>query len=175
MRLGFLISFISCAAVLFLGCGGDQVKAGGDPLPEWFTATPEGCATGVQKFRGNLSLAKAGSIGKGRTELARQFKVQVKAMLKQYASEGGTDKGDFSEEQTDDVSRQLTDMSLSGTRAVKTHVSQGTTQRFYTLVCVDPDKLAESLDKMKQLDAKARSALKARAKSTFKELDRFTN
>jgi hypothetical protein len=66
-------------------------------------------------------------------------------------------------------------MSLSGTRVVKTHVSQGTTQRFYSFVCVDPEKLADALDKMKELDAKARSALKVRAKSAFKELDRFTN
>jgi hypothetical protein len=105
MYSNVFVFIVSCAAIAFLGCGGDQVKAGGDPLPAWFTATPAGCATGVQKFRGNLSLAKAGSIGKGRTELARQLQVQVKAMLKQYSSEGGTAKGDFSEEQTDDVSR----------------------------------------------------------------------
>jgi hypothetical protein len=175
MRLNISTVLLACFATLFIGCGSDQVKAGGEPLPSWFTSTPEGCAAGVQKFRGNLSLAKSGSIGKGRTELARQLQVQVKAMLKQYAAEGGTDKGDFSEEKTDDVSRQLTDLSLSGTRAVKTHVSQGATQRFYSLVCIEPDKLADAIDKMKQLNSAARKALKSRAKTAFKELDRFTN
>ena len=172
MRTQFFAVFVALTAGLWMGCGGDQVKAGGQPVPSWFTQTPEGCATGVQQYRKNLNLAKTGAIGKGRVALARQIQVWVKAQLKDYAAEGGTTKGDFSEDQTEDVSRQLTNMSLSGTRAVKTHISQGDTQQFFVLVCVDPKKLAESLDDMKQLDARAKAQLKQRAENAFKDLDR---
>ena len=55
---------------------------------------------------------------------------------------------------------------------MKVHLSQGENQQLYSLVCVDPDKLAESLDKMKQLNARARAALKVRMKAEFKDLDK---
>ena len=113
----FMLSmFVGGLALSVSACGSDQVKAGGSVLPDWYMKGTPGCAVGSQKFRGNLSLAESGAIGKARTKLARQFKVDVKGMLKQYASEGGTEKGDMSEELTEDVTRQITDMSLMGTR-----------------------------------------------------------
>ncbi len=151
------------------------MKAGGTVLPAWYMKGTPGCAVAAQKFRGNLSLAESGAIGKARTKLARQFKVDVKGMLKQYAAEGGTDKGDMSEELTEDVTRQITDMTLVGTRTVKQELSQGQPQQMFVQVCIKPDEMLKALDKLKQLNPAAINALKKNARESFKELDKFTN
>ncbi|MGC6415646.1 MAG: hypothetical protein ACON3Z_00870 [Bradymonadia bacterium] len=169
-----LSMFVGGLALSVSACGSDQVKAGGSVLPDWYMKGTPGCAVGSQKFRGNLSLAESGAIGKARTKLARQFKVDVKGMLKQYASEGGTEKGDMSEELTEDVTRQITDMSLMGTRVVRQELGQGQPQQFFVQVCIEPDKLIESLEKLKQLNPEAINALKKRSRAAFKELDKFT-
>ena len=171
MRLNSGLLLTVALTLLCWGCGGDQIKAAGMTLPSWFAQPPAGCATGSQPFVKNMNLAKAGATGKGRTALARELKTRVTAMLKDYASEGGTLKGNFSESQTDDVSRQFTDLNMNGARAVKVHISEGSQTVFHALVCIDAAKLAESLDQMKVLDAKTRAALKSRVKAAFKELD----
>ncbi|MBV71737.1 MAG: hypothetical protein CMH52_10395 [Myxococcales bacterium] len=168
------LAALLCSAISFIGCGGDQVKAGGSVLPAWYMKGTPGCAVAAQKFRGNLSLAESGAIGKARTKLARQFQVEIRGMLKQYAAEGGTDKGDMSEELTEDATRQITKMTLVGTRTVKQELSQGQPQQMFVRVCIKPDEMIKALDKLKQLNPAAINALKENARETFKELDKFT-
>ena len=168
-----LTAYLTIAsACLAFGCGGtDAPKADTEDLPGWVLNPPALCATGIQKYRGNLGLAKSGAVAKGRDALARQFQVRVQGMLKSYQAEGGTTKGDFSEEDMTQVSRQLVDLSLTGTSAKKVQLGEGDPQQMYALVCADFSAMDKALSEMKQLGAKAREALKQRAKAEFDDLD----
>ena len=167
--MGYLVALF---AMITYGCGGAGTpKADSDDLPGWVLNPPSLCATGIQKYRGNLGLAKSGAVAKGRDALARQFQVKVQGMLKSYQAEGGTDKGDFSEEDLTQVSRQLVDMSLTGTSAKKVELGKGDPQQMYALVCADFGAMDKALSEMKQLGEKARAALKQRAKAEFDDLD----
>lgn len=157
---------------VFIGCGGSDTKAESSDLPKWVMNPPPLCATGIQKFRGNLGLAKTGAVAKGRDALARQFQVRVQGMIKSYQAEGGTDKGDFSEEDMTQVSRQLVDLSLTGTSAKMVKLGDGNPQQVYALVCADFSSMEKALTEMKQLGEKARAALKQRAKVEFDDMDK---
>jgi hypothetical protein len=171
-RTSFNLLVAALAAVSF-GCGGAaSPKADSDDLPSWVLNPPALCASGIQKFRGNLGMAKTGAVAKGRDALARQFQVKVQGMLKSYQAEGGTDKGDFSEEDLTQVSRQLVDLSLTGTKARFVKLGKGDPQQLYALVCADFASMDKALNDMKQLGAKARAALKQRAKAEFDDLDK---
>ena len=168
-----LTGYAGLALLISLGCGGAGApKADNSDIPQWVLNPPKMCASGMQKFRGNLGLAKSGAVAKGRDALARQFQVQVQGMLKSYQAEGGTEKGDFSEEDLTQVSRQLVDLSLTGTSAKKVKLGNGNPQQLYALVCADFSAMEKALDDMKQLGAKARAALKQRAKAEFDDMDK---
>ena len=170
-----ILSVLSLAALttFSLGCGGAGTpKADSDDLPSWVLNPPALCASGIQKFRGNLGMAKSGAVAKGRDALARQFQVKVQGMLKSYQADGGTDKGDFSEEDLTQVSRQVVDLSLTGTKARFVKLGKGDPQQLYALVCADFASMDKALNDMKQLGAKARAALKQRAKAEFDDLDK---
>lgn len=167
--LGYLVTLL---ALFTFGCGGaGGPKADSDDLPKWVLNPPPLCASGIQKYRGNLGMAKSGAVAKGRDALARQFQTKVQGMIKSYQAEGGTDKGDFSEEDMTQVSRQLVDMSLSGTSAKKVELGKGEPQQLYALVCADFGAMDKALSEMKQLGEKARAALKQRAKAEFDDMD----
>ena len=171
-RTSFNLVVATLAAVSF-GCGGAaSPRADSDDLPSWVLNPPALCASGIQKFRGNLGMAKTGAVAKGRDALARQFQVKVQGMLKSYQAEGGTEKGDFSEEDLTQVSRQLVDLSLTGTKARFVKLGKGDPQQLYALVCADFASMDKALNDMKQLGAKARAALKQRAKAEFDDLDK---
>ena len=174
MKSIFNLSLAVLSGMALVACGGSapETKADNSDIPGWVLQPPALCAAGVQKFRGNLGLAKSGAVAKARDELARQFQVKVQGMIKSYQAEGGTADGDFSEEDLTQVSRQLVDMSLSGTIAKKVKIGNGDPQQFYALVCADFGAMDKALNDMKQLGDKARAALKKRAKAEFDDMDK---
>ena len=103
-----MLRIVGLGLCMFLvACGGTQgPTAEADDMPTWVLNPPDACAVGIQKFRGNLNLAKSAAIASGRDELARQLNTKVEGMIKQYQSDGGTADGDFSEDQVSQVSRQ---------------------------------------------------------------------
>jgi hypothetical protein len=132
------------------------------------------CGTGSVSGMTNVSLARSAAEGRARTELARSLQTRVKAMIKDYqaATQGGPENKTASEQHIEDVSKQITDTTLSGTRLEDTWISNAGT--FWALVVLDTESFKDSLNNMKQLDNSIRAAIIQRADKAFDELDNAT-
>ena len=167
-----IFALMSVGGFMLAGCGGGAPAGkGGTPsdMPGWVMEQPPLCGVGIQKFRGNLGAAKAAAEGKARDDLSRQLETKVKNMIKSYQAEGGTADGDFSEEQTTNVSVQLSKSTLQGARPKKAYLSKEDKQ-FYSLVCLDPGVLTDAIAGMKELGEAQRKALANRAKAAEADL-----
>jgi hypothetical protein len=188
--VGFIAIVI---AGMFMACGGPdkQPEVRGalapelDGAPQWVLM---GCANmggdeapicGVGSASGtrNISMARSMAVGRGRTDLARNLQVKVKALYKDYMAtttggEGfGTEAND--EQHVVDVSKQITKTTLSGTQVAATWMSK--TGTLWMLVKLDPAAFNKALSGMKQLDETVRRAIVERADKAFKELDEATD
>ena len=114
--------------------------------------------------------------GRGSTEIARSLSLQVKSMLKDYQSTttGGEYFGEQAndEQHIEDVSKQVTNITLSGTRLEDTWVSNSGT--LYALMVLNLEAFKDSIQKMGQLDERVRAAVVERADKGFAELDKET-
>ena len=151
--------------------------------PDWVTkgcgiyfkakGTPMICGVGSVGGSRNISLMRIDATARARTELARSLQVKVKAMLKDYqaTTTGGQDFGTSAADEQNivDVSKQITDMTLSGTELEDTWPSPNGT--FYALVAMDVDKFKGAISKMGNLSDSVRKAVEERADKAFGELD----
>jgi len=194
MRESFLASravialAVALAATAF-ACAKDSTSPR-EAMPDEFAGAPdwviEGCSAypgedaptkicGVGSFSGskNISLSRTASRARGRTEIARSLDVQVKSMLKDYqaTTTGGEEFGTAAadEQHVVDVSKQITDISLSGTEIKDTWISP--TGTYYTLMVLDVERFRDSVDKMSNLSEDLRAAISDRADKSFAELN----
>ncbi len=133
------------------------------------------CGVGAIAGMTNPALARTAAEGRGRTEIARSLKLRVKAMLKDYAAvtKGGPGAKLNNEEHIEDVSKQITDTTLSGTRLQDTWISN--TGTWYALMVLDTEAFKESLKaEQNNLDEKTRAAIVERADKAFSEIDQET-
>jgi len=170
---------------LTLGCasGGSSPQ---DIMPNEFEGAPQwviqGChgesdgtkLCGVGSFKGssNISLARTAAMARGRTEIARSLAGKVRSMLKDYqaTTTGGAEFGEAASDERHvvDVSKQITDMSLTGTEVKDTWVSRSGT--YYALMVLDLERFENSVERMDRLDEGVRKAITKRAKESFGEL-----
>jgi hypothetical protein len=122
----------------------------------------------------SVSLARSAAEGRARTELARTLQVRVKSILKDYqsATQGGPDNQTWSEQYIEDTSKQITDVTLSGSRVEDTFVSD--TGTFWALVVLDESSFKDSVQQAEGLDDKVRSAIVERAEQAFAGVDAAT-
>jgi len=182
---------IAAAVALTAACAhrpepGEEMADEFDGSPEWVT---KGCAAywgdddgaricGVGAMSGtrNPALARTAAMGRARTEIARSLDVKVRSMLKDYHSTttGGDEFGlaAADEQAIDDVSKQITSMTLSGTTLQDSWISKNGT--LYTLVALDVDRFNDSIGRMTNLSASIRTAVRERADAAFRELDEET-
>jgi hypothetical protein len=134
------------------------------------------CGVGSMGGTRNISLARTAAIGRARTEIARSLQVKVKAMLKDYqaTTTGGEEFGTAAadEQHIEDVSKQITEMTLNGTTLQDTWVGPDGT--LYTLVALDVESFEDSISQMSNLSETIRKAVQERAKASFEELDEAT-
>jgi hypothetical protein len=132
------------------------------------------CGVGAIGGMTNPGLARSAAEGRGRTEIARSLKIRCKSMLKDYqaAVQGGPGNKLNNEQYITDTSKQVTDMTLSGTRLEDSWVSDGGT--FYALMVLDVDAFRDQVKNMSQLDEQIRQAIVERAEQSFAELDAST-
>ncbi len=132
------------------------------------------CGVGAIGGMTNPALARSAAEGRGRTEIARSLKVRCKSMLKDYqaAVQGGPGNKLSNEQYITDTSKQITDMTLSGTRLEDSWVSDGGT--FYALMVLDVEGFRDQVKTMQQLDEQVRQAIVERAEQSFAELDAST-
>lgn len=134
------------------------------------------CGVGSMGGTRNVSLARATAAARGRTEIARTLQVKVRSMLKDY--EATTTGGEeylvaaADEQHVVDVSRQITDFTLSGTEANESWISPNGT--LYTLMVLDLEKFQNSVSQMSNLNESVRRAVEDRAEEAFRELDDLT-
>jgi hypothetical protein len=179
------IAGVLCTAVLG-ACGQPAPKtalaAEMADLPPWALGKCEEslknkdalCASGSVQGMSSVSLARAAAEGRARTELARVLQVRVKSMLRDYqsATQGGPDNATSSEQYVEDTSKQVTDVTLSGSRIEETFVSQ--TGTFWALVVLDVSAFKDSLQQVNDLNSQVRAAIIERADRSFRSLDQAT-
>jgi len=184
-RIGLALSLVAAA-----GCASTPEPPGNlvrDELagaPEWVR---KGCShawededdkriCGVGSMGGtrNAGLARAGATARARTEIARTLQVQVESMLKDYqaTTTGGQEFGRAAadDQHVTDVSRQITEMTLSGTEMVDSWISDSGT--FYALVALDVERFKDAVGRMENLSEGVRRAVIERADEAFEDLDR---
>lgn len=155
-------------ALVVVGCAHEQVKQSFATPPQWFDNPVKGCAVGSEKVRSMVGFARDAAVTNARRNLAADLTSHIQSMMKQYKSEGEADAKDFSEELSSEVTRELVDKTLVGTRAVKTEMRGN---QYYAMVCLDPETFGDIFDRMNKLSGQERRALKARAKAEFKDMD----
>jgi hypothetical protein len=184
---GWIAALGACGClVTSFGCGGpekpkDALQAEVARLPKWALGDCKKalkndnaiCGSGSVQGMSNVGLARSAAEGRARTELARSLQVRVKSMLKDYQSgtAGGVANVTDSEQHIEDVSKQVTDLTLSGSRIEDTFISD--TGTFWALVVLDAEAFKGALYS-KQLDEGTRRAIVERADKSFRELDAAT-
>jgi hypothetical protein len=131
------------------------------------------CGVGSAGGSRNISALRSAAMGRGRTEIARSLQVKVSAMLRDYQSTatGGEFFGEVANDEQfiEDVAKQVTDISLSGTAQKDTWISP--TGTVFVLMVLELEKFNDAIERMGQLDERVRSAIEARARRSFGELD----
>lgn len=137
-------------------------------MPSFALEPPKGCGVGSAKMGRTLSISRTAAMSRARADLARQIQTEVHALVKDYALQGQAGGEEFSEERVESVSKQISKVSLVGTRAEKLEESNG---ELFALVCMDPEAIADALSKAEGLSTEEREALRERAQASFRELD----
>ena len=131
------------------------------------------CSVGSIGGTRNVSLARDAAIERGRVQIARTLNDKINAMLKDYQAtttggqEFGTSAAD--EQHVRDVSKTITDMTLSGTEFIDSWVSN--TGTYYALVALDVEKFKDTVNKIQNLSESVRKAVIERADKAFSDLD----
>lgn len=187
-RLFVIFMIFAVSMLFFMGCGSSEKKSTGSAIkselegaPDWVMGNANTgkqiCGVGSAAGTRNASIARTAAMGRGRTEIARTLQLQVKSMLKDYqaTTTGGEAFGKAAndEQHIEDVSKQITDMSLPGSELRKTWISNPGT--LYVLMCVDLQKFKDTLSNMQQLNEQVRAAVVERADKAFGELDKETS
>lgn len=191
-RIGFVVALCLVLPPLS-GCASKQKGISSEvyqdfkDAPDWFREDCNAylkkgkdeiiCGVGIFKGSRNIALAKSAAENRARTNIARALQTQIKAMFKDYQSTttGGEEFGQAAadEQYVEDVSKQITDMTLSGTRLEKWWVSKsGVT---YVLMVLDMENFGAQLSRMKDLNEQLRRQIIDRADKAFRELDRETD
>ncbi|MBT3317408.1 LPP20 family lipoprotein [bacterium] len=184
MKRLILAAVLLSLVFVFAGCGGgpkpmsDIVSNELDGAPDWVIngrGDNDKMIYGVGSAGGskNVALMRSTALGRGRTEIAHQLDLKVKSMLKDYQSTttGGEYFGEAAndEQHIEDVSKQVTDLSLSGTRQEETWISK--TGTLYVLVSLDIEAFKDIVNGMTHLSEQVRKAVVERADKAFAELD----
>jgi hypothetical protein len=130
------------------------------------------CAVGSMGGSRNVGLLRSGATGRARTEIARSMQTKVASLLKDYQRTvtGGENFGKAAsdEQLVQDTSKQLTDMTLSGTEQIDSWMSASGTM--YVLVALNTETFGDSLNKMQNLDQKTVEYVKRNADKAFDDL-----
>ena len=158
-------------AALIAGCGGEQPKpaepAGGACVlpgnisaPEWVCSPKvEGAiaAVGVaEKTAAGLDMQTTAAMASARDKLARQIEVKVKNKFENFVRSTGTGQNETVDKVMTNVSKQVANVTLNGSKRVKTWFDPSGTM--YVLVAVPESTINEA----------AKSKFKQAAKTSFK-------
>lgn len=188
MKRSLISTILAFAVILVMSaCGSSQSQTGKvmqnelHNAPKWVlggaSTSTQICGVGSAAGSRNASMMRTAAMGRGRTEIARMLGVKVQSMLKDYQSTttGGEEFGNAAndEQHIEDVAKQITDMTLSGTEQKETWISDPGT--LYVLMCLDVEKFTNAVGGMSQLSENVRKAVVERAEKAFDELSQEIN
>jgi hypothetical protein len=130
-----------------------------------------GIASGIR----NGALRRSTADQRARAEIAKTLDTYVEVLNKSYmASTTAGDMSASSEEQhVSEALKTYTNMELSGVKIVDHWIANDGTE--YSLAQLDMQGFKDGMDKMKELNAKVRDAVRANADKAFDELEAERN
>jgi ribosomal protein S20 len=156
-----------------------QCTIEGATAPSWVCdggATMEGGLFGVGSAEKNpmgISFQRIEAAAAARDALARQLKVKVKNMFKQFQATTGIGDAQTADKATQNVSKQVAQATLSGSKIMKTWVSPKTKTLFVLVGMPDPKAVAQQVKKAVKTTFHNDQALwqEFKAKKADQELD----
>ena len=134
------------------------------------------CGVGTMSGTRNLSLCRSQARSRGRTEIARSLNLKVVSMVKDFQET--TTGGEYFDQHADDqqhvqdVTKQITNISLPGTLEADSWVSPG--GDCHSLMILDVAAFGQAIKDSQQLDARVRDFVVRNADKAFQELEEST-
>jgi LPP20 lipoprotein len=186
MKKLLLMSALLAMVLSVWGCGGPPTPGSMmakelEGAPDWAVkghGDDKAKVYGVGSVTGtaNVALARSTAEARGRTAIARSLQIKVKSMLKDYqaSTTGGEEynKAAYDEQYIEDTSKQITDLTLSGTIREDTWIAK--TGTYYVLMALDVKHFKDAVGSMKTLSEDIRAAVQERADHAFADLDAST-
>ncbi|MBS1271431.1 MAG: hypothetical protein MAGBODY4_00562 [Candidatus Marinimicrobia bacterium] len=154
MRKSFRVFVGMVAMIVVVGlslqqCGssrsGSTEESAMKDAPEWFLVQPQAedaiYGVGMAKKQ-NPSLARKAAIARARDDIASQVQTKVQSMLKDFMQESGVGETAQALEFTSSVSKQVTDLSLQGSKVKEVYPAKDGT--LYALVEYPLESLRQS-------------------------------
>ncbi len=123
---------------------GSTEESGMKDVPQWFLSPPqaEDAIYGVgMALKQNPSLARKAAIARARDEVASTVTTKVQSMLKDFMQESGVGENAQALEFTQNVTKQVTSVSLEGSKVKEIYPAKDGT--FYALVEYPLDQLKQ--------------------------------
>lgn len=183
-------AFLFVAASSLIACGGSKKEAeepqkeeGGTTTksmnealadaPDWvkgdcrdrFKNQPVLCGVGAVSGVSSPSLARNTAMARGRTEIARYLQIEIKSVLTDYQSA----KGGVVDQQIEDQSTQIAEMTLNGTRMEQYWV--GKDGSYYALMALELEAYSSAIRGASSIEPPLQDALIQRAQKTFSSRD----
>ena len=181
-RLAWILALALCG-MLAAGCSPVAKKIDNEALEEEFKNAPEWVLTGHLKEttsavgsakigKGGLQFARTEALATGRDELARQVSVKVETLVNNFAQQTGIGDDQMLDAFSKQVSRQITDETLAGSRQQDIWISPSAD--VYVLVVMDNEQIKTAVRRQmvssyRQDDARWQEF---KAKNGAEELDR---
>jgi len=139
-RLGYLVIALAALALIVSCAGGAEESAPPAPAeqsgaPSWYLNPPaaEDAIYGVGSAQmSSLDTSRRMAISRAREDIAFQMNAQIEAAIVDYAQESGVDDNNQVISFVENISRQVTEATLQGTRPEE--VDQGPDGTIYALV-----------------------------------------
>ena len=180
--LAWILALALCG-ILAAGCSTAAKKIDNEALEEEFKNAPEWVLTGHLKEttsavgsakigKGGLQFARTEALATGRDELARQVSVKVETLVNNFAQQTGIGDDQMLDAFSKQVSRQITDETLAGSRQQDIWISPSAD--VYVLVVMDNEQIKTAVRRQmvssyRQDDARWQEF---KAKNGAEELDR---
>jgi len=180
--LAWILALALCG-ILAAGCSPAAKKIDNEALEEEFKNAPEWVLTGHLKEttsavgsakigKGGLQFARTEALATGRDELARQVSVKVETLVNNFAQQTGIGDDQMLDAFSKQVSRQITDETLAGSRQQDIWISPSAD--VYVLVVMDNEQIKTAVRRQmvssyRQDDARWQEF---KAKNGAEELDR---
>jgi hypothetical protein len=120
MKKAFSILLVLCLVFMVVACKSSPAK-GPTNTPEWLNDfPPEDVLWGIGTAKqSSASMSMTTAEARGRVGIARQLNTKVQAMFTDYNLDAGNVNNQANASLQEDVSRQITNMDVSGARPIK--------------------------------------------------------